>query len=504
MNELGDLLDSTATEIAAAVRAGDVSAREVAHESLVRAESEGARVGAFVRTTPELALAQARALDAALTQARRDGVTPADLADRWPLAGVPCPIKDLNAVAGVGMSAGSALLAAQPLVPEVDDGTVTLLRAAGTTMIGKTTTPEFGFPPYTEPRIGPGGSRLAARTPWDLRRGAGGSSGGAAAAVASGVTPIAQGSDGGGSLRIPAAACGVVGFKPSRGVVSNGPVGIDGPGLATQGAVARTVADAALALRVLAGPWPGEAMPFARPRWGDLAAASPDALRARWHAALGRMPRIGLLTVPVVVPDAPVHPAARAAAERAAGVLASAGMSVGEAPAPMTEQEWEAFMPLWSVGALTLPVPPEAVGMLEPLTQWLREVGARYSGADYAAAVALGQQIARSTARAWEEFDLVITPTLAVPPPLVGAIRDDADPAADFAAQKALTPWTSPANITGRPSVSLPVHREVVEGAELPFGAMLTGRLGEDGLLLEVARLVELADPWPAAPRRVT
>lgn len=520
------LLDSSARDIAAAVRAREVSAVEITTASLARADRLGPVVGAFVRVTPELALEQASRVDERVAAVRRNGYdgvaadgesvhVPAADADRLlaalrPLAGVPCPIKDLNQVAGVPMSVGAALLAAHPIVPDADDGTVTLLREAGTTMIGKTATPEFGFPPYTEPRTGPGGEIVAARTPWDLTRGAGGSSGGAAAAVAAGIAPIAHASDGGGSVRIPAASCGLVGFKPSRGRVSNGPLGVDGNGLATQGVITRSVLDAALALDVLCRAWPGEVVPSLDQRgllplleYAEL--ADPDYGGRLDAVALGlrqRRLRLGILTEPVVAGDAVVHPQARAAAERAAGVLEGLGLSVEPAPVPFTPQEWMAFMPLWSVGALTLPVPDEAEPMLEPLTRWLREIGRGVTGAQYATAVAEAQRVARATARAWDSFDAVITPSLAGPPAPVGAIRNDADPARDFEDQKRFTPWTSIANICGRPSVSVPILRAAVEdgGVELPFGAMLTGRIGGDPTVLELARLLELADPWPAPP----
>ncbi|ROR97042.1 amidase [Salana multivorans] len=484
-----DIAQLTATEIAAAVRSGRLRAVEVAEASLAAAAGVGAELGAFARLTPELALAEAGAVDAAV--ARGDAAAAA-----LRLAGVPCPIKDLNAVRGVQLTAGAAVLAAAPIVPDADDGTVVLLREAGTATIGKTATPEFGFPPYTEPRTGPGGAIVAARTPWDLTRGAGGSSGGAAASVAAGISPIAHASDGGGSIRIPAASCGIVGFKPSRGVVSSGPLGVDGPGLGTQGALARTVRDAAVALEVLARPWPGEVV--ASPALDGLGDAV-ELDRATLVDGLRGL-RVGVLTDPVVAGDAVVHPEAVAAAERAADDLRSLGFDVATAPVPFTPQEWLAFMPLWSVGALTLPVPDEAEQLLEPLTRWLREVGRGVTGAQYALAVADAQRVARRMATAWAPFDVVVTPSLAGPPAPVGSIRDDADPEHDFEEQKRFTPWTSPANIAGRPSVSVPIHRAVLDGVELPFGAMLTGRIGEDRALMELARLLEIVDPWPMPP----
>ncbi|GMA30106.1 hypothetical protein GCM10025875_00980 [Litorihabitans aurantiacus] len=244
---------------------------------------------------------------------------------------------------------------------------------------------------------------------------------------------------------------------------------------------------------MLAHGWPGDS-PRAEP--GDLLAAA----RAGEAGDVARGLRVGVLTTPVVAGDAVVHPEAVRAAERAAGTLEAAGAVVEDAPVPFAPEDWLAFMPLWSVGALTLPVPDEAEELLEPLTRWLREVGRSVDGAAYARAVADAQRVARRVATAWGGFDVVVTPSLAGPPAPVGSIRDDADPARDFEDQKRFTPWTSIANIAGLPSVSLPVHRAEVDGARLPFGAMLTGRAGRDGALLGVARLLELADPWPAPP----
>ncbi|WP_205857661.1 amidase family protein, partial [Phytoactinopolyspora endophytica] len=187
MTEIHEL---TALELAAAVRAGETSPTEILEHTLARVERLDPQIGAFVAVTPELAREQATAAErgsAADSAADKDD-------DGRALLGVPCPIKDLNSVAGVPIRAGSAVF--EDVVAPVDDGIVTLLRDAGTLMIGKTNTPEFGLPPYTEPDIAP-----PARTPWDPRRSAGGSSGGAAAAVAAGIVPIAQGSDGGGSIR---------------------------------------------------------------------------------------------------------------------------------------------------------------------------------------------------------------------------------------------------------------------------------------------------------------
>ena len=213
MSELHDL---TALEQGAAVRRGEVSPRELAAHHLERSDE----VGAFVTRTPDLALARAEAL------------LPVP-ADAGPLYGVPTAIKDLNLTAGVRTTFGSAAYA--DFVPDTSDGVTLSLEAAGLVSLGKTNTPEFGSPCYTEPDVAP-----PAVTPWDRTRMAGGSSGGAAAAVAAGLVPVAQGSDGGGSIRIPASCCGLVGLKPSRGRVSGWPMYGEVTGLATAGSLART------------------------------------------------------------------------------------------------------------------------------------------------------------------------------------------------------------------------------------------------------------------------
>ncbi|ROS76895.1 amidase [Cellulomonas sp. PhB143] len=480
------LAEMSALELAAAVRAGELGPVEVLDATLEAMSAVGPRVGAFVEAAQaaaeRLARAQALEAEAALVRARRDGEVDA----LPPFLGVPLPIKDLTMVAGVPMSAGSAALAG--FVPPVDDGVVQLLRAAGTLMVGKTATPELGLPPYTEPDTGP-----PARTPWDLARSAGGSSGGAAAAVAAGIVPAAHGSDGGGSLRIPASACGLVGLKPSRGRVSAGPYGTDGPGLAVHGTLTRTVRDTAALLDVLARPWPGDT--FTLPAPGDLSRGAT--FLGACEAPPGRL-RVGLLTDPVIVADAPVDPACTAAAEATAAALADLGHDVVDAPVPFPAERWDAFESLWAAGALAAPVPAEAEELLVPLTRWLREKGRSTSGVEVLGALTAVQQITREVAAAWAGLDVVLSPTLARLPAPVGSLRDDTDPGADFRAQMAYTPWTSVANLTGRPSVSLPLGwaDDGPGGGALPVGVMLTGTLGADARLLSLAAQLESAMPW--------
>lgn len=447
-----------AVQVARRVAAREWSAVEVARVALDAAVAANPTLGAFACVTGERALAQAAAVDAALARGEAVG----------PLAGVPVPIKDLAEVAGLPFEAGSAALAGN--VGVHTDAVAQRLIDAGSLTVGKTATPEFGFPCYTEPDGAP-----PAVTPWDPRRGAGGSSGGAAAAVAAGIVPLAHASDGGGSIRIPASACGVVGLKPSRGWVPTLPTRAPGPGLVSDGVVSRTVADSALGLDVLS---PGHGL----------------------LTGLGEDPgplRIGVTTVPVISDDAAVHPACADAVATVAAWLAALGHVVVDAPRAFPAERWSAFDALWTTGAASLPLPPDAEDDLTPLTAWLRGRGRRVSGVAYAQALAATQQIAYEVEQNWAGLDVVLTPTLAQPPALVGALRDDARPQDDFAAQIAYTPWTSVANLTGRPSISLPLVRTRLDGVDLPIGVMFTGRRGADALLLRLAAQLEAAHPWP-------
>jgi len=453
-----ELHDLSAVEQGAAVRRGEVSPHELASHHLGRADD----VGAFVTRTPERALTRATSLLPV-----PDGA--------GPLYGVPTAIKDLNLTAGVRTTFGSA--AFSDFVPEVSDAVTLSLEAAGMVSLGKTNTPEFGSPCYTEPDVAP-----PAVTPWDRTRMAGGSSGGAAAAVAAGLVPVAQGSDGGGSIRIPASCCGLVGLKPTRGRISGFPMYGEVTGLATAGTLARTVRDAAALLDVLAGR-----------RVGDPGWAPPPA--EAFLAACDRDPghlRIARFIEPVIT-DADVHPECVAAWEDASTLLASLGHEVEDIAVPMPRAAVPTFETCWAVLTALSVVPPEKEVLLRPLTRWLAERGSAVSGPEFGLAIGAMRRFAADCLATLAPYDAVLTPTLAVPPMPVGAIRDDSDPAADFAAQKAFTPWTSAWNVTGMPAVSLPLHW-TPEG--LPVGVMLAARPAEEGLLLALAAQVEAASPW--------
>ena len=457
------LHDLTALEQGAAVRSREVSPTELVEHYLSRVERLSATVGAFVTVTDELARRQAKLA----------GVGVGDASS--PLYGVPTAVKDLNATAGVVTEFGSATMAGN--IPDVSDEVVLRMEAAGLVSLGKTSTPEFGSPCYTEPDNAP-----PARTPWDLERMAGGSSGGAAAAVAAGLVPVAQASDGGGSIRIPASCCGLFGLKPSRGRVSSGPMYGDPVGLGTAGPLARTVRDAAALLDVMAGPAVGD--PFWAPPHSESFLASCD-------VEPGRL-RVARFVEPVIA-DAVVHPEVVAAYEDATRLLLSLGHDVEEVDVPLPPEAVGTFETCWSVLTALSVAPPGTEDRLRPLTRWLQARGRAVSGPEFGLAVGEVRRIAAGALRALAPYDAVLTPTLAQPPLRIGEIRDDADPARDFARQKAFTPWTSAWNLTGMPAVSLPLHM-TLEG--LPVGVMLAGRPTEEHVLLALSAQIEAAAPW--------
>lgn len=464
----GQIHDLTALEQAAALRRGDVSSVELTRHCLDRVEALGEQVGAFVTVTAEAALESAHSADAAL----RAGEGAAR-----PLLGVPTAVKDLNLTAGVRTTFGSA--AFDDFVPDTSDEVVLRLQRAGLVSLGKTSTPEFGSPCYTEPDVAP-----PARTPYDLARGAGGSSGGAGAAVAAGLLPWAQGSDGGGSIRIPASVCGLVGLKPSRGRVSTSPMYGDVVGLGISGPLARTVRDAAALLDVLAGPVTGDPYPYpADPPGGDhLAACDRDP---------GRL-RVARFSTPLIA-DVDVDSECLAAYEAASAALEDLGHVVEDVPPPLTPAAVPVFETCWAVLSGLSVVPDERRHLLRPLTLWLGDRAAEVSAVDFAFSVAKLRTIAAAALAALEPYDAVLTPTLARLPAPVGSLRDDDDPARDFENQKAFTPYTSAWNVTGMPAISLPLHW-TPEG--LPVGVMLAGRPAEEHVLLSVAAQLEAAVPW--------
>ena len=377
--------------------------------------------------------------------------------------------------AGVPTKLGSVVF--DGFVAPHDDFVVGKLLAAGTVSLGKTSTPELGLPCYTEPDVAP-----PSRTPWDLSRSAGGSSGGAGAAVAAGLLPVAQGSDGGGSIRIPASVCGLFGIKPARGRISAGPVVGDVTGLATSGPLARTVRDAAALLDAMAGPMPGD------PHWAPPPAQS---FLAACEQEPGRL-RIGRYADTPLAP-AGVDPAVREAYDRASALLADLGHDVEDVPAPFDASLVPSFEVVWSVSAAGTPVDPAREHELRPLTRWLRERGRATTAVQFTGAMAAIQLAARRAIAATAAYDVVLTPTLAGLPAPLGWFRDAGEPRAEFDRMVAWTPFTAVYNTSGQPAVSVPLHW-TDEG--LPVGVQLVGRPADETTLLRLSAQLEAARPW--------
>jgi amidase len=457
------LHDLSALEQAAAIRSGEITAVELAEHYLRRGEGVA---GAYVVLTPDVAIEQARSADAAVAagEARGD------------LFGVVCPVKDLNFMVGANARMGSAVF---DLTSYEDDYVVKAMRDAGLVFTGKTTTPEFGLPCYTEPEAE---VSAPARCVWDPRRTAGGSSGGAAVAVAAGLAPVAHGSDGGGSIRIPASANGLVGIKPSRGRVSNGPIRDPIGDLVTSGPIARTVADAAALLDVMAREFPGDPFHAPPPAIGFLAAA---------RAPIGPL-RIGLLTEPIIA-DVPVDPESVTAAEQTARWLEELGHEVVPIGRPFGPDLVAQFEAVWHTLALLTPVMPDDEQRLQPLTRHLRDLGRQVTGIQLAMAVSLLRIQTRATLAAWAGFDAVVMPTVNGVAPLVEDIVDRADPARDFENQKRWAAFTAAFNMTGQPAISVPMHW-TAEG--LPIGVMLVGKMFGEETLIGLAAQLEQAHPW--------
>jgi amidase len=455
-----ELAFASALEQAELVRSRDVSPVDLVTGYLERIERLDPDLNAFVTVCGDEALADARRAEQAT------GELP-------PFHGVPVPIKDLTETKGVRTTFSSRAYADH--VPGHDMAVVRRFREAGFILLAKTNTPEFGLAPVTEPELnGP------CRNPWDLDRTPGGSSGGGAAAVAAGLAPAAHGSDGGGSIRIPASCCGLFGIKPARGRISNAPL-IDGSmALGTSGPLTRTVSDAAAILDVLAGYEPGDAQwapPPARPFAAEVD-EEPASLR------------IALVTTPPA--DVPVDDACLRAAYDAGRLLEELGHKVEEiAPAWRVDEFNPMFMLVWQVSPTLYPqATPELV---EPLSRAFMARAAETSSVEYARTVARLQMLARRVVSFCLEYDLVLTPTLALPPVPIGWIYEGDNPWGYLDRMLRFTPFTPIVNVTGQPAVSLPFS-QTDDG--LPVGVQLIGRPADEATLLRISAQVERARPW--------
>ncbi|MGK5557830.1 amidase [Actinomadura kijaniata] len=450
---MGEWVGRRATEIAAAVRAGKVTAVEVVREHLERIDALDGELGAFARVRRERALAEAAEVDA---RADRAGL---------PLAGVPVPVKDNVPVAGEPMRAGSA---ATPDTPqEKDHPVVARLRAAGAVVVGQTNLPELGIYPFTDSAFG------TSRNPWDPSRTAGGSSGGAAAAVAAGMAPVAHGNDGAGSIRIPAANCGLFGIKPGLGVVP-AEIGVDAwDHMAENGPLATTVADAALALAAMADD-------------PSLAAVAEP---GRTRVALSvRPPAAGVM----------IHPEFRQAVREAGAAFVGLGHHVVRD---------DPDYPLWAATAVVsrwLALPAAEAGRYAADPRLEKRTRRHARAGRLAARVRPPRPGDRERFRAavaplFERRDVLVMPTLARYAPAARAWGVAGAWVRSVGSAMLYAPMTAAWNLAGFPAASVPMG---VGRSGLPLSVQLVAAPGREALLLGLAAQLEAARPWPRRPPR--
>jgi len=454
---------SPALELAAALRARELSAVELLDACLAAVDELGPKINAVIWRNDEDARAAAAQADRRLAAG-----------EQAPFLGVPIPIKDLTPVAGWPVSYGSN--GAPQGLSETSELVVDALVEAGFVLCARTNTPEFGVITVAE------NSRYGiTRNPWDTDRSPGGSSGGAAAAVASGMFPIAHANDGGGSIRIPAAYCGLVGLKPSRGCVPR--LAQSWLGAVVEGVVARTVADAAVALDATAGPdplaWynaPAPASPFA-----EQTATPPGTLR------------IGLMAqAPLGIPT---DPACAAAARAAAVALEDLGHVVEEVEVPTISEEMVPPFIVLTQGGLA---DYEGVDWtkVEPHIAHQRALSSETGAYDYVLAARTLELLSRREVARWgRDFDILVTPTSAILPPQAGAVlaAQHATPEAPVLDVVASVSFTAFGNVTGLPAVSLPLHW-TDEG--VPVGVQLVAGPWQEASLISLAAQLEQALPW--------
>lgn len=473
---MNDYEDHDGMGLAALLRQRKVSATELLDAAIARTEQRNPGVNAVVIPMFEQARAAAQA----------------PLAD-GPFAGVPFLLKDLGLnVPGVRTTHGSRLYAEN--VGATESELVARYRRAGLIVFGKSATPEFGLTCTTESRL-----FGATRNPWSLEHTSGGSSGGASAAVAAGIVPLANASDGGGSIRIPASCCGLFGLKPTRGRTPFGPDAGEGwSGMSCLHAVTRSVRDSAALLDATAGPdlgAPYAAQPPARP-WLDEVGAPPGRLRI----ALDTESWNGAAT----------HPDCVAAAEDAARLCESLGHHVERArfaPGSIEQMRDAAFTVvaanvLWMIddGARKLARAARSDDV-EPLTWALAQHAQQIRALDYAGAIKVLHRTGRELARFLARFDLLLSPTMGTPPPRIGVLSlssPDADEQRRVLMEAIA--YTQLANIAGTPAMSVPLWWNA---AGLPIGVQFIGRHDDEALLLRLAAQLEQARPWFARRARV-
>ncbi|MBK7060110.1 MAG: amidase [Rubrivivax sp.] len=490
--------DADASALAQAIVRGDCSAEKALQRTLADVAAINPALNAVCLLAPEIGLARARELDTELAACRNDDERAARLRAR-PFFGVPLLLKDVGAATahrGLPSRAGSRLFPQG--APWPVDGTLTQrYLAAGFVPFGRSTSPEMGMSATTE-AVAYGGPT---RNPWNRAHSSGGSSGGAAAATASGMTTIAHANDGAGSIRIPASACGLIGLKPSRGLMPTGPlVGEGWGGLAIDHVLTRSVRDCAAALDVTAGADAGA--PYAAPP-----------LPASCVAALADPPRrlrIGLIKQ-FYEGDA-VHPEVAAVLQEFALQLQRLGHAVEEASIDFTTHE-VVFPVMQGVATGTALFLDQLAasrgraidpGEVEPVVWSAYQHARSVKATDYLAAINTFHRLGRRMAVFHERFDLLLTPTLAEPPAVLGRFTMDRPDFIDYRLGPTglwrYTPFCPLANATGAPAISLPVGRSA---SGLPIGAMLSALHGQDLLLLQLAAQWEAVHgPVPLAGER--
>jgi amidase len=463
-----DLMFRPAIELAEMVRSGEISSRELVEVSLARIEQLNPQLNAFVEVDGERALATASQIQPG---------------DPRPFAGVPIAIKNNRPVTGYRFTIGCSLMADH--VADYDHNITRRLKDAGFVIVGTTTLPEYGILPVSEARLfGP------TRNPWDLERTPGGSSGGAAAAVAAGLVPVAHGNDGGGSIRIPAACCGLVGLKPARGRVSPAPELGDSP-LGIDGVLTRTVADTAAILDVLSGYEPGDATWAPPPSQPFASAATREP---------GKL-KIAATTLSPVA-DAVVDPLCAKAVQDASELLRSLGHEVEQVDPPwQIEGVTQLFGGVFSVHVALQIAYSGIVAGREPTAEDMEPMSwaifSMTQGINALQGMALEIQLqafTRQLVAFLEPYDALLTPALAERPLPLGSLDTAApEPMDTFTRSGLFTPFTPVFNASGQPGISLPLY----EGEDgLPLGVQIVGRPAAESTLLALASQLEAATPW--------
>jgi Asp-tRNA(Asn)/Glu-tRNA(Gln) amidotransferase A subunit family amidase len=467
MTDATELCFTPATELARRIRTRDLSPVELLEAVLARVEAVDPRLHAFVTLDADRALAAARAAEAAVTRGGELG----------PLHGLPVSVKDLEPVAGVRMTLGTRFH--EHDVPARDGLAAARLRAAGAVLFGKTNTPAFGHKDMCDNLLMP-----ATRNPWHLERTSGASSGGAGAAVAAGLGPLAHGSDGAGSIRIPAALCGVFGLKPSYGRVPHWPVADLWSARSHTGPMARTVRDAALLLGAMAGPDPRDPLSIDSPPEDYVAACDGGVrgLRVAWSADLGY---------------APVDPEVRRLTEAAARCFEQLGCEV-EAADPGWDHPgpWHAAIYRANLAARVGPLAERRPEWIDESLAAVIELGRWVTTRELLAAHASRTRFYEQASSFMSRFDLLLTPAMACgawswerPPAEI-----DGQPVQQVAGGR--WPLMYPFNLTGWPAASVPCGF-TSEG--LPVGLQIVAPWHGDAACLRAAAALEEARPWSSA-----